>query len=932
MGTWGDIIKAAPVCLPWIFARMLVVRLSREEMMSRDRGDLHWHALDESEMMSRLRTGEDGLSADEAARRLDAAGRNTLQGQEGIHPAVLLLTQFHNPLMYLLFGALALSVAAGHVVDAGVIGGVIILNALLGFVEEWRAEGALAALRQMSAPLARVRRGGRTEEIDAAQVVPGDLLVLETGHRVAADARVLSSEELEADESALTGESDPVAKRAGRVERETAVADRNNMVWMSTPVTGGRGLAVVVETGARTQMGRIASEVSETGREKTPLQKRMSRLGLVLGIAGVALGGAVFALGLVRGRGVVEMLLFSVAVAVSAIPEGLPAVISVTLALGVRRMADRGAIIRRLPAVETLGSTTVICTDKTGTLTMNQMTVERLWAGGRRFRVTGEGYEAEGRILDDGDEPVEDLPGPLELLLRIGALCNNAELAEGENGRRVDGDPSEGALLVLTRKAGLEPEDLAERYPRRHEIPFSSDARYMATVHDTPDGGRWLLVKGAPERVLSFCSRVLMDDKPREMDDELRRKIAAKSEALAGEAYRVLACGFKEVPRDADKPPREEAERGLTFVGLWGMMDPPRGETMQAVADTAEAGIRTVLITGDHATTALAVARKVGITKAEKALSADDVERLEKRPLAERAIETAVIARVAPKHKLKITEALKDAGHVVAMTGDGVNDAPALKGADIGVAMGKSGTEVAKEAADMVLTDDNFATIVHAVEEGRTIYLNLQRVVFFLLATNLGEVLTLIMALILGLDLPLTAVMILWINLVTDGACTIPLGLEPRHQDVLKHPPRDPRAPILGRPMILRVAVLTPLMAIGTLGLFAWYQEGGRGLAYSRSVAFAVLAAFQWFQAFNARSHYLSILKIGLVANRWLLLGVGMAAALQIIVIQTPLGQSLFGTAPLSWTAWLLVVGVAASIWAADEILKALGAYGRPHR
>jgi len=887
-----------------------------------------WHALEAKEVIERLDASEEGLKSDEAKRRLEEVGPNSLEVEEGVGPFRLLLRQVNNPLIYLLAGAAVLSLLVDHEVDAAVIAGVIVLNTLLGFIQEWRAEGALAALRKMASPHARVLRDGSKQDIDAADVVPGDMLILETGDRVAAGARVIWSEDLQVDESALTGESVPVGKNPEVLEKDTPMADQKNMVRMSTSITGGRGRAVVTATGMQTEIGRIAAEVRSTTREDTPLQKRMHTLGMVLGIAGLVFAAGVFGLGLLRGYEVIEMLMFSVAVAVSAIPEGLPAVISVTLALGVRRMAGRNAIIRRMPAVETLGSTTVICSDKTGTITKNQMTAQKIWAGDQVYEISGEGYAPEGEIRSEGGENLKEIPSPLQRLLEIGLFNNNASLKEKDGQWIVEGNPSEGALIVASKKAGMERGE--DRGERLSEIPFSSDTKYMATLHKGKDGkGHIAFVKGAPERILEFCSHALKDGEVIELDDQLRGRIVETGERFGSEALRVMAGAFKEMPEGKDKLERSEIEGSLTFAGLWGMIDPPREESIKAVKDAKGAGIKPVMITGDHAVTALAIAKDVGIAGGGKAVTGKEIDGLEKPALAEAALKNGVFARVTPAHKLKIMEALKEKGHIVAMTGDGVNDAPALKGADIGVAMGIAGTEVAKEAADMILMDDNFATIVHAVEEGRVIYNNLKRVVFFLLATNLGEILTLASALVLGLDLPLTAVMVLWVNLVTDGACTVPLGMEPGHVDILKRPPRDPKEFIIDRVVALRMALLTPIMAAGTIGLF-WYSQKEGGLDYARTIAFTTLAAFQWFQAVNARAAFSSIFSVGLFSNRWVLLGVGMAVILQLGAVQSSIGHLLFGTTALSAGDWVMILLVSSSIWVADEVFKLLRVYGNP--
>jgi Ca2+-transporting ATPase len=874
--------------------------------------------------MDRLDSSPEGLSAENAGRRLEKHGPNALATEEGTGALTLLLRQLRSPLIYLLAGAAAVSLLAGKLVDAGVIAGVVALNTVLGFIQEWRAEGALEALRQMAAPVARVRRDGQAQQIEAAEIVPGDVLLLTAGDRVAADARLLESNELRVDESSLTGESEPETKGSGPVDEDTPLGDRTNMVFMSTSVTGGQGRAVVVATGMRTEIGEIAGEVRATGREETPLQKRMHRLGVVLGVLGIVLATMVFGLGLLGGHGTLEMLLFAVAVAVSAIPEGLPAAITVALALGLRRMADRNAIIRRLTAVETLGSTTVICSDKTGTITENQMTVRRIWAGGDVFDVTGEGYDPEGTIRTETGEELSRTPESLRRLLEVGVLANNARIHRLEDRWQADGNPSEAALLVAARKAQLDTEALRNEFERLDEVPFSSDRKYMATLHRTAGEARRAAAKGAPDRLLDYGSHVFLDGEPSELTEERREEVETANNEFAGQALRVMAGGYRDFGPEKEDLTSSDVESELTLLGLWGMIDPPREESTRAVAASKDAGIHTVMITGDHATTALAIARLVGISESDRALTASDIETMDQRELADAALESGVFARVSPSHKLKIMQALKSQGHVVAMTGDGVNDAPALKGADIGVAMGRSGTEVAREAADMVLTDDNYATIVDAVEEGRTIYSNLRRVVFFLLATNLGEVLTLTGALILGLELPLTAVMILWVNLVTDGACTVPLGVEPRHSNVLKEPPRDPEESVINGPMVRRMAMLTPIMAAGTLGLFLWQSRSG-DLASARTVAFTTLAAFQWFQAMNARSQSQSVFSIGPLRNRWLLVGLGIAVVLQLLVVHTPLGQQLFNTTHLTGADWLRILLVSSSIWVADELRKRFG-------
>ena len=597
------------------------------------------------------------------------------------------------------------------------------------------------------------------------------------------------------------------------------------MVFTSTNVTGGRGLAMVVATGMNTEIGKIAAQVSATKREGRPLQKRMHKLSIFIGVGAIVLSSLVFGLGLLSGYKIVEMLMFSVAVAVSAIPEGLPAVISVTLALGVQRMASRNALIRRLPAVETLGSVTVICSDKTGTITKNQMTVKKIWAGGQIYEVTGDGYVPEGEIRKEGGEKLEKLPEDLKKFLEIGLYCNNAVLRKKEGHWIVEGNPSEGALIVVAMKVGLE----EHQEKRRDSQRFRFRARlstWRPFILVKKSDKSIVYIKGAPDRIIGFCSHILVNGEPVGLDETLRKEIEKISESFASEALRVMAGAYKEF-ENKNELQRSDVERGLIFAGLWGMIDPPREESAEAVRQAKEAGVKVVMITGDHAVTALAIAKKVGIVENGKVITGKEIDEMEKPALAKAALEYGVFARVTPAHKLKILRSLKDHGHIVAMTGDGVNDAPALKGAEIGIAMGIAGTEVAKEASDMILLDDNFATIVKAIEEGRRIYDNLRRVVFYLISTNLGEILTFMAALAFGLGLPLTAVMVLWVNLVTDGACTIPLGVEPAHKDILKRPPRDPKEFILNRVVLVRMALLTPIMAAGTLGLFWFTKQNG---------------------------------------------------------------------------------------------------------
>jgi len=891
----------------------------------------NWHALSSDEVLQTLNVSAEGLSSREAQARLSHYGKNALEKQEGPSAVRLLVKQINSPIIYLLLGAAGLSFVTGHNIDGAVILAVVVLNSLLGFIQEWRAQRALESLHKISAPHAKVLRDGEIDTVPAQEIVPGDILVIETGDRVAADARLLEEQDLQVDESALTGESEPADKDPANVDPDAPIADRRNMVWMSSPVRAGRGRAVVVATGMETALGDIAGQVHQAEEQQTPLQRQMAKLGRILGIAGVSLAVFVFGLGLLMGYGLEEMMLYGIAVAVSSVPYGLPAVVSITLALAVQRMAKEHAIVRELPAVETLGSTTVICSDKTGTITRNQMTVARIWAGGKTYEVTGEGYNPEGSICpESGGEMQEGKNPAFDALMALGALANNAAIQEEEGEWHLEGTPTEGAILVASRKAGIDPEKLQEEQPRQDEIPFSSEDKYMAVLHNRQDGKDFVVyVKGAPEKMLNFCSHLMEDGEIVELDDDRRKKLQEVNDTFARMALRVVAGACRDVGQDFQLEP-ENVKQNLVLAGMWGMADPPRPAAIAAVKQAKDAGIHIVLITGDHATTAAAIAKRVGITEEEDAaVTGPELEKMSPQEVADHALTKGVFARVSPAHKLKILEALKERDQIVAMTGDGVNDAPALQGAHIGVAMGRSGTEVAKEAADMVLTDDDFATIVHAVEEGRTIFANLRRVVFFLISANAGEVITLIGALLIGVELPLTAIMILWINLVSDGISTVPLGVEPRHSDVLNQPPRAPGEGMLNGKIIRRILLLTPFMAAGTLGLFL-YDMRSSNYAFAQTRAFTTLVAFQWFHLLNARSFHLSVFRVGLFSNRWLAISLGIAVLLQLGAVYTGVGQLVFGTVPLSALDWLACIALASSIFIADEILKALGVHGKP--
>jgi len=877
-----------------------------------------WHATPVEDVATRLETVlAEGLSTRQAADRLAADGPNALAMESAATLPRLIMQQVTNPMVYLLAGAGVVSVIAGKTFDAVVILLIVLANILIGVVQEYRAEAALDALRRLSSPRARVLRDGAVRVIDAEEVVRGDVLVLETGDRVPADARLATETDLRVDESALTGESEPVDKELVDLAEEVPLAERLTMVFSSTPVVGGRATAIVTATGMSTVVGEIARQVRSAERQATPLQQRLAALSTRLGILSVVAAAVIFGLGVLRGESLVEMLLFSVAAAVSAIPEGLPTAVSVSLALGVQRMAKRNALVRRLAAVETLGGCTVVCTDKTGTLTRNEMTVTRFWAGGETYAVTGEGFaphggivaEADGIPVDITDDPVHDTPLAVDLLLQIGHSTNNALLEEQDGTWLVEGSPTDGALLALAGKAGMPARGDAGRLD---EIPFSSSCKYMATLDVVPQGAR-LHVKGAAERILGFCDRVLLGEQVVELTPERREEIRTAQLAFADAALRVVAGAYKEMPVGAGRAERSDAERGCVFVGFWGLMDPPRPEATAAVAAARRAGITVKMITGDHAATGAAIARLVGIladgAPVTAVVTGADVDAMPDEVLAERVRDIAVFSRVEPRHKLRIVEALQRLGDTVAMTGDGVNDAPALKRADIGVAMGITGTEVSKEAADMVLADDNFATVVSAVEEGRVIYGNLQRVVAFLVMVALGQVLAIAVSQVIGWPLPITPVMVLWANLVVASTLTIPLGIEPRHEDVLALPPRPPSEGIINRRSMWRIVTGSLLKAAGMLAVFGYFKETS-SVPHAQTMAFTTLVAFEWAQAIGSRSWSVPVSKLGALTNRSLVAGLIAGAALQWVAVSSPTAERILGTDPLGIAEWLIALAV----------------------
>jgi Ca2+-transporting ATPase len=835
---------------------------------------------------------------------------------------VVFLRQFLSPLIYVLLVATVISFITDSYIDGIVILVVLLLNAVIGYVQETRAEKAMEALIQMVAPQANVQRDGKVRMLPASQIVPGDILLLETGEKVPADARLIEISNLRVNEATLTGESMPVEKSTGPVGENVPVAERKNLVHMGTIITYGRARAVAVNTGMYTEIGRIATAIQEVKQEKTPLQKSIGRLSQYLVVLFIGVCGLLVAVGLLKGLEWLEVFLLAVAAAVSAIPEGLPAVVTIVLAIGMRVMARRNAVIRKLVAVETLGSATVICSDKTGTLTINEMTVNRIFTDGQWIKVSGEGYQPQGEFSRDGQvfDPKDETS--LGLLLRIGALCNDALLVEDDDEDwNILGDPTEGALVVVAAKAGLDKEKIEKSFPRLDEIPFQSEKQYMVTLHPG-DGGRVAYVKGAVEKLLPMSSRFLKKDGPVALTEADTRAITEANESMAREAMRVMAVAYADLPAGIDDVQDEHIRHDMVFVGLVGMSDPPREEAKDAVKLCQQAGIRVVMITGDNRITAESVARQLELPSGE-AVTGVELQEMSDEELSRRVEQISVFARIEPLHKLRIVNALKECGHIVAMTGDGVNDAPALKTADIGVAMGITGTDVAKEASDMILADDNFASVVAAVEEGRAIFNRLRNVLFFFLATNLGELFALILSVFFVGQAPLLAVQILWVNLVTDTAGGIPLGFEPTFGDELKQPPRSPKVGLVFPGMLLRVGFVSVLMGVVTYAVFDW-AYGRTSLDEARTVAFCTMVTFQWFQAFNARSDEYTVFRLGLFRNRWLIMSIAIAVALQLAVVYIPSMQTAFKTVPLGIDMWGVALLAGGGLFVVEEIRKAL--------
>jgi len=885
-----------------------------------------WHSKTVDAVLEDLQTDSLGLKEEEVRKRLEKYGLNELKETKRTTALQIFLNQFKDIFVIMLLFATAVSFIAGEAVDAITIAAIVVLNAVVGFIQEYRSEKAMEAMKKLTAPKARLMRYGKEVMVPAKEVVPGDVVLLESGDRVPADSRLIEVVDLRTDEAVLTGESTQVEKGIRVVEQNTPVADRKNMLFTATYVTYGRGKAVVTSTGMNTEFGKIAEMVQTVEEEETPLKLKLASFAKKLGIIIVLACAAIFILEVLdpaRPGTIIENFITAVALAVSAVPEGLPAVVTISLALGARELAKRNAIIRRLTSAETLGATTVICSDKTGTLTKGEMTVRKIFTNDKMIEVTGVGYEAKGEFLLN-NKPIDTKEDKnLNLLLSASAVCTNASY----DGKKILGDTTEGALIVGAAKAGMTKSELEQKYPRVHEIPFTSERKRMTTVHKTSEGKLLAFMKGAPEVILDCSTKIFKNGETRELTKKEKQKILKTNEQMASDALRILGVAFKELTdieledfRDLseEKKINKRAESDLIFIGLMGMIDPPREEAKKANKLCQQAGIKTIMITGDHKLTAVAVAKEIGIVKSNPAdivLTGAELDSISDEGFERIVEDVRVYARVSPEHKLRIVKALKNKGEIVAMTGDGVNDAPALKQADIGVAMGITGTDVTKEAADMVLADDNFATIVNAVEGGRGVYDNIRKFSFFLLRSNFDELVVIGTFALLGLQLPLTAGMILWINLVTDGAPAVALSKDPPVDDIMQRPPRDPKEGILhGRLASILATFVTQFVGTAVLFYIAYYILG-EPLEEARTLAFMQATFQELVIVWNCRSETKNAFKVGFRSNKYLLYAVIFSAAVTAIIPYTSVifGFAIFNTAPMTIQDWLLITPFALS-------------------
>ena len=885
-----------------------------------------WYQLQPAEVLNELNSKHAGLTDIQVQENFLKYGPNELKAPRKSPLIVEFFKQFMSPLIYVLLVAVIISAIMQHYIDASVIMIILFANAVIGLIQETRAEKAMESLKEMAAPRAKVKRNNIIELLPSKEIVPGDIVIIEAGDKVPADIRLIESASLKANESSLTGESISVDKHIASILNEVPLADRTNMLYMGTVITNGRALGVAVKTGMSTEMGKIATGIQAAKAELTPLQKNISGLSrfLVYVFLGVCI--LLLIIGLLKGLNWLEMFVIAVAAAVAAIPEGLPAVVTIVLAIGMQAMARHNAIVRKLVAVETLGSATVICSDKTGTLTLNQMTVRRFFTGNRFIEVTGEGYDPKGEfwVAENKIDPEKDRA--LDLLLRIGLLCNDSSLTNNKNQPGIIGDPTEGALVVAAAKAGFTKEDIGKSYPRLAEITFQSEKQYMATLHRHEHRGI-IYVKGSAEKILSFSKYYLQDNKPVPLDREFIDSISSAVNTLGKDAMRVIALGYADITQCPEGLTEEHIKGNIVFAGIAGMIDPPRPEAIKAVRLCKQAGIKVIMITGDHKVTAESIARQINLPEGITITGAD-LQKMSDEELDRRINDVSVFARIEPLHKLRIVNALKSQGHVVGMTGDGVNDAPALKAADIGIAMGITGTDVAKEASNIILADDNFSSVVAAIDEGRAIFNRLRNVLFYLMNTNIAELLALIAAIAFVGKSPLLAVQILWVNLITETAGAIPLGLERKLGDELKQPPRDPRVGILYPGLVLNTMLVAVIMGIGIVGIFVWannhfsYLPPDKALATSQTLAFCSLVAFRWFIAFAARSDEYTVFKLGVFSNPWLVLIICGSILLQMAVVYVPFLQKAFGTVSMSLEMWGIAIGAGLTLFILIEARK----------
>ena len=878
-----------------------------------------WHAKTIDQSYEALSSKPAGISQKEAAERAEKYGPNEIQSAQRISAWSILLDQFKNVLILILLGATVLSLFLGHGVESIVIAVIVLFAVLLGFIQEYRAERAIEALRQMAAPTASVIRDGKEIQVPAREVVPGDVVILHTGDRIPADGRIIESINLQVEEAALTGESMPIEKHADPLEaKDLPVGDRRNMVYAGTAATYGRGKALVVGTGMQTEFGKIAQLLQTVETGKTPLQQNLDRVGAALARAAFVVVAIIVVLGLLRGQPFIDMLIFGIALAVAVVPEALPAVVTISLAIGVQKMVKRHALIRRLPAVETLGSTSVICSDKTGTLTKDEMTVRKLYVAGKTYSVSGSGYAPMGEFSTNGSAAIAPTR-ELREVLTAATLASDATIEPNDHNDPggnwdIKGDPTEGALVVAAAKAGLEKEALDREFPRKQEIPFTSETKRMTTLHETSNGVV-AYTKGAPEIILDNCTQILTEDGVKPLDDAARQKIVAVARDMAGNALRVLGI--------ASKPDAEikTAQHDMTFLGLAGMIDPPRPEAKQAIVVCEQAGIRPVMITGDHPVTAEAVARELGLLKRGRVVTGAELDGISDDDFKREVEDIEVYARVSPAHKLRVVTALQANEHIVAMTGDGVNDAPALKKADIGIAMGITGTDVTKEAAEMTLTDDNFASIVAAVEEGRGVFGNIKKYLMYLLSSNIGEIGLMAGSALLGLPIPLTAVQILYVNLATDGLPALALSIDPPEKDLMKRKPRNPRTGIFTRPVVSLMVAGGLWSTLINLGLFAWAYNSGRSLEEAMTMTFVSLVLIQFFKAYNFRSDRNSVFDKPF-ANKWLNIAIVWEIVLLLLIIYVPALHEPFNTFSLPLVDWVIIFALSLTISPVLEFVK----------